>query len=1305
MIRERNEVPSEHGDGGKNEAYQEILARYIEELTRTGFVDPDAIFKEHPDCAADLLEDLQNYIQLGEAGEEKEPVGTLGDYTLRRQIGRGGMGIVYDAWENSMDRRVALKVLPSAVAADSRSFLRFMQEAKTAGQLVHPNIVAVYAMGVKDRTPYYAMEFVEGQTLSELIERDARAPDDAQTPFGAPRGTAAFYSNAAGAFAGAAEGLQHAHANKVIHRDIKPSNLILDSGGRLRILDFGLARHEGQQTITLSGDIVGTVLYMSPEQARAKRARVDHRTDIYSLGATMYEFFTGRPPFKGSSHQDTISRILTREPAEPHRLRRDLPRPLETIILKCLRKEPDDRFGTAEALAQDLRRFARGDPIEARPQSALERFLGRVRRQIVRIAVGVLILLLVAVFLLFVYEYRVNRRERLATARQQKLQAFEEKIVQAVSDIQLGEMNLRAAYGGRSTLDPRGLFGIHRFEKVVAESPLVPIGRAIAAIQSAQPFPEGTFEAYYHWARALALRKDLSGALEKLDRLFEKAPQFVPGRMLAAELLRKQGRKEQAGEQERRAERAASLPWQKAWLEGRRAESNEDWKRAEDAYSRLLKLVSGGKKEPYHGIRLETRLRRGGVLLHMRAYQRALSDFNVANEMWPEAFEPYLLAGRTYYLMEKHLYAEEVFRELYRTRRPEERDHAAVWIGVMYSYHRDHEKALTWARRITNRALRDRLRSYYLMRLRRFSQAEAAARASIARNPRNAMAYHMLALALKSRKRYAEAIKNCEKAVKLDPMDFGSYHTLGTMYYEMMNFPKAVEYLQKALELKPDYSNSLCNLGAALVRSGHMKEGLKYLKQSLRIAPSGFNTVFIALTLERLREPGYVQRQMELYRESVRLDPTLWLSWFNWGVALYQNFGKYEEALEKLLRAQALYADYHTAFAHLARVYEHLGREEEAVKYYRKSLDSLHASGRRNIVEYMQLGNTLAKTSDLPEIRREGLALLLEASKLWPGDHRVLGDYAGALIENEKYTEARAVTARALKLHPGYVLALKNRAVMSQREGKPAEALADFLAAIRLRPVRYFEEVYVDTLDLLATEKQFSFGGELGELRKLVEAALGRKNPDPRLLWHVWLTLSLVHRKQDIKELFKDMARVASIADVKRAGGEAYAEEIRRALERLHSKGNLRINCGGGAYRQADGTVWESDRFFFGGRRDEAGSDDAVAGTNDHILYTTNRKFPFWERSAKAYRIPVLPGNYRVTLHFAESYSSDWEPRIFDIKLEGTKVFEGYDTRSLGAATADRRAFVVEDTDAVLEIEFKPRLVGAFVNAIEVERL
>jgi serine/threonine-protein kinase len=184
--------------------------------------------------------------------------------------------------------------------------------------------------------------------------------------------TADYCYKVAAAFAEVAEGLQHAHSSGVTHRDIKPSNLILDRSGHLRILDFGLARLEGQQSLTVSGDLVGTVLYMSPEQAMARRVPVDHRTDVHSLGATLYETMTWRAPFQRKTYQETLSDIIFRDPEPPRKLNPRIPKDLETIVLKCMTKDPVRRYNTAEALAQDLRRFVRGDPIEARPQSPWE---------------------------------------------------------------------------------------------------------------------------------------------------------------------------------------------------------------------------------------------------------------------------------------------------------------------------------------------------------------------------------------------------------------------------------------------------------------------------------------------------------------------------------------------------------------------------------------------------------------------------------------------------------------------------------------------------------------------------------------------------------------------------------------------------------------------------------------------------------------------------------------------------------------------------------------------------------------------
>ena len=172
------------------------------------------------------------------------------------------MGVVYDAWQRSMDRRVALKVLPAAIAADARAAARFLREAQAAGRLGHPNVVAVHAMGVDGRTPYYAMELIDGETLATVLSRIHRAETNAETPFG-PKGDQRWFAGVATTFAGVADGLEHAHAHGVVHRDVKPSNLILDLDHRLRILDFGLARLEGAEGLTLSGDYLGTPLYMS----------------------------------------------------------------------------------------------------------------------------------------------------------------------------------------------------------------------------------------------------------------------------------------------------------------------------------------------------------------------------------------------------------------------------------------------------------------------------------------------------------------------------------------------------------------------------------------------------------------------------------------------------------------------------------------------------------------------------------------------------------------------------------------------------------------------------------------------------------------------------------------------------------------------------------------------------------------------------------------------------------------------------------------------------------------------------------
>jgi len=284
------------GEAARRARIDDLVLEYVDRLNAGDRVDRQEIFERHPELAAELLEQLRTFMDLADEAPSKPLPVTLGDYTLSRQIGQGGMGVVYEAWENSMDRRVALKVLPRGVAADVRALQRFVREAKTAGQLSHPNVVSVYAMGVKEQTPYYAMEYVEGETLAQMLRRLKRAGPEAETPFG-KKDEVRYFASIAEVFAAVADGLQHAHSRGVIHRDLKPSNLILDREGRLRILDFGLAHLEGQESLTGSGDLVGTPLYMSPEQARRRKVKVDHLAgnDVTTIKALIQRhlLFTG----------------------------------------------------------------------------------------------------------------------------------------------------------------------------------------------------------------------------------------------------------------------------------------------------------------------------------------------------------------------------------------------------------------------------------------------------------------------------------------------------------------------------------------------------------------------------------------------------------------------------------------------------------------------------------------------------------------------------------------------------------------------------------------------------------------------------------------------------------------------------------------------------------------------------------------------------------------------------------------------------------------------------------------------------
>ena len=331
------------------------------------------------------------------------------------------MGIVYEAVQMSLGRRVALKVLQDRAALDPRRLRRFQVEAQAAASLRHPHIVPVFATGSEEGIAYYAMQYIEGRDLARIISESRRDNGSesswlaglARSHHASPSSTRASRSNrdVARLALQAATALDHAHSNDVLHRDIKPSNLLIDEKGQLWITDFGLARISGGLDLTQTGDAVGTPQYMSPEQALGRRAPLDGRTDVYSLGATLYELLTLSTPFPGDNRLELLRRITQEEPIPPRKINPRIPADLETIVLKAMAKVPADRYATAADLADDLSRFLDDRPIRARRPSVLNRGGKWMRRhRKLMTGVAVMVVFLVATLGAAVFQYTVSLR-------------------------------------------------------------------------------------------------------------------------------------------------------------------------------------------------------------------------------------------------------------------------------------------------------------------------------------------------------------------------------------------------------------------------------------------------------------------------------------------------------------------------------------------------------------------------------------------------------------------------------------------------------------------------------------------------------------------------------------------------------------------------------------------------------------------------------------------------------------------------------------------------------------------------------
>lgn len=356
-----------------------ILDAYLAELQAGHKPDRNALLREHPELASSLecLEALEMLApppshdephadsNASSVGNQSELPRDFGPYELIREVGRGGMGVVYEARQKGLDRSVAVKMILASHLASPDLVRRFQAEAKAAARLRHSHIVHIHDVGQLNGQDFFAMEYIDGQSLAQRI---AQGPVDV--------------SAAVRIVATVARAVEHLHQQGVVHRDLKPSNILLDSDGEPYVTDFGLAKvFAGGSDLTATGVIAGTPSYMAPEQASGRRAEIGPATDVYSLGAILYELLTGQPPFRAETPLDTLMEVLSGDPPTPRSLNPHVPHGVELICLKCLSKEPQERYVSAATLADDLDRFARGEVLQVRPPTPLQRFWSWTRRQ------------------------------------------------------------------------------------------------------------------------------------------------------------------------------------------------------------------------------------------------------------------------------------------------------------------------------------------------------------------------------------------------------------------------------------------------------------------------------------------------------------------------------------------------------------------------------------------------------------------------------------------------------------------------------------------------------------------------------------------------------------------------------------------------------------------------------------------------------------------------------------------------------------------------------------------------------------
>jgi tetratricopeptide (TPR) repeat protein len=1066
----------------------------------------------------------------------------LGDFRLLREIGRGGMGVVYEAEQMSLGRRVALKVLPFASTLDARTLQRFRNEAQAAAHLHHPNIVPVHATGCERGVHFYAMQYIKGQTLAALIaelrqragtgsvpQRSTRlqmpgalepvgsgdlrltgpySPAIVQTLFGETTIDPAKPSSAVRSFKSwqffqtvahlgiqAAEALEHAHELGIIHRDIKPGNLLIEhtpappgcdtvtrcgtvsdrattgAGEELRlwITDFGLAHMAsvgGQAgcNLTLTGDLVGTLRYMSPEQALAKRVIIDHRTDIYSLGVTLYELLTLTPAFTGQDRQELLRQIAFEEPRPPRRINKAIPAELETMVLKAIEKNPADRYATAQDLAHDLHRFLEDKPILARRPSMVQRARKWTRRH--RAATWALVCV-AAVWLLAAGSLLYERHRRLAAVAQQ----------------------VRESLATARTL--------------LAENQPAQARQQLADAQARLTAERNSLRRLAEEVDALAAELD---RFDEFFRLIDRAHDAeIPVRTALASLAdsshghKSSGLGRAYGGRDGRSDSCKAVPLFLEALSRYRVLERDDWRAALEDSELGPDQVTRVRRAVYEvllwladdtSIRQQDHGREGNKLSPPLAARQALTYLAKAEQAWTptKAFYRLRARGRDEFRRRAEMFytgsALEDARRAWQMPATMAVDH--YLLGQLAYLSRQRAEGI----KQFEAALRLEPNHYWsLLWLgdclcdlgqgpEDFAAAVGIYTGCVAQRPRHFHAYQCRGNTYGKLGRSDEAIADYCRVMELDPYYAAAWNNRGAECTKLGQYSKALEDFTRAIELDPQLGPAWNNRGSAYSNLGQYQKALDDISRAIKLDPS-FQAAWKnrGLTYSSM---GHHQKAFDAHSRAIALNPNDAEAWTNRGLALIpgdQPTRQYEKAIGDLNRAIALDRTYARAWSARGLAYHKLRQYDNAVADHTQAiaLDPKHAGAWTSrglacheLGQYQKAVDDHSKSIELdPKDKHHWHARGDAYFKLQQYD-KALGDYAKSIALDRKFLEgwiglgnvyastrrfdkALAAAKHAIDIQPDSAVAYFNLGVALAMQKKTAEAGKAFRKAIALK--------------------------------------------------------------------------------------------------------------------------------------------------------------------------------------------------------------------------------------------------------------